>query len=181
VLLWSACMAKKRIAVVCDRLPLLLRVVRSLPLFVWQRQEWDLLRPWVLLNETELTDLKKAGVYWAGFTDTSVANRTELWDVLVDVNERSVIIGEHAKADLHLTAFQKELAGFLVEKSEDESFGAPEMVKALALRTRDFIGRLQALADESGLVSLDSLRSRLPAQTAAFLFAVATAEGIARR
>mgnify|MGYP000029135007 CR=1 FL=1 len=40
-----------------------LPVVRTLPQFVWQRQDQALLRPFVVGDDEELADLKSAGVY----------------------------------------------------------------------------------------------------------------------
>lgn len=39
---------KKRVAVYADRLPHVLRVIRALPLFAFHRQDWDVLRPYVV-------------------------------------------------------------------------------------------------------------------------------------
>lgn len=36
------------------------------------------------MSEAEVTELKNAGVYIAGFTDSSIKRRNDLWDVLVD-------------------------------------------------------------------------------------------------
>jgi len=36
------------------------------------------------MSDAELTELKNAGVYIAGFTDASIKRRNDLWDVLVD-------------------------------------------------------------------------------------------------
>jgi hypothetical protein len=84
ILLWNAMMLKKRVVVVCSKLNLLLRCIRSIPLFVWHRQAWDTMRPFVTLNDSELLDLKNAGVYVAGFVDQEIKDREELYDLLVD-------------------------------------------------------------------------------------------------
>lgn len=47
---------KKRIVVYSEKLSLVLRVIRALPLFAFHRQDWDILRPYVvryLMNRTE--------------------------------------------------------------------------------------------------------------------------------
>lgn len=46
--IWSAILMKKRVAVYSDRLPHVLRVIRALPLFAFHRQDWDVLRPYVV-------------------------------------------------------------------------------------------------------------------------------------
>jgi len=39
---------KKRVAVYCERLAHVLRVIRALPLFSFHRQDWDVLRPFTV-------------------------------------------------------------------------------------------------------------------------------------
>jgi hypothetical protein len=46
--LWSALLMKRRVVVYSDRLAHVLRVIRALPLFVFHRQDWDILRPYVV-------------------------------------------------------------------------------------------------------------------------------------
>jgi hypothetical protein len=114
ILLWTAMLTQKRVVVFAEKLVLLLRIIRfrllsfflidillsnitlltslfiiklkyrAFPLFVWHRQNWNILRPYVKLAEQDLTDLRSAGVYVAGFTDPSVKKREELYDILVD-------------------------------------------------------------------------------------------------
>ena len=38
----------------------------------------------MIQEEQELEEMKKAGVYCAGFTDNSILSRTDLYDVYVD-------------------------------------------------------------------------------------------------
>lgn len=88
-----------------------LRGCRAIPILVWHRQNWDILRPFMTLSEPELADIKAAGVYCAGFIDESARDREELYDVLVDgemqfyqkkshsnvVNNRTISVASHAK------------------------------------------------------------------------------------
>jgi hypothetical protein len=53
-------------------------------LFVFHRQNWDILRPFVTLHPSELEELKQTGVYIAGFTDSAVRTREDLFDLFVD-------------------------------------------------------------------------------------------------
>ena len=42
---------KKRVAVYSDRIGHVLRVIRALPLFSFHRQDWDVLRPYVVCEK----------------------------------------------------------------------------------------------------------------------------------
>ena len=57
---------------------------RTLPLFVWHRQNWNIVYPNVDLVESELEDLATRGTYVAGFTDATVEGRSELYDLFVN-------------------------------------------------------------------------------------------------
>lgn len=53
-------------------------------MFVWHRQAFDVLRPYVSMNEQEISDLKSNPVYCAGFTDPQVRDRDDLYDLFLD-------------------------------------------------------------------------------------------------
>ena len=50
VTLWSALLTKKRVLVYSSNVVELLKIVRALPLLVFHRQNWDVLRPIVVRN-----------------------------------------------------------------------------------------------------------------------------------
>lgn len=186
ILIWSAILMKKRVVVYSEKLSILLRVIRALPLLVLHRQDWGVLRPYVKLDsEVELEELKVANVYCAGFTDSAIKNHEELYDVFVDVNARTVSVASHAKADFMMGAFHKEIATLLVEGSENPDLSDQELLKALTAKTRDMLGKLAQLkvADQDGnsYITFDSLQQRrLPPHMDRFLFNIASAEGMAK-
>jgi len=185
ILLWSALMMKKRIVVFCDRISTLLRVIRAFPLFIWHRRDWDSLRPYVNVEPVEIAELEQAKIYVAGFIDGNIKNRPQLYDLFVDINARAFVIPEHAKADFRLGSFHKELAEFLVESAENEELEGLDVIKALAMKTQEFIAKLHSLQDEdeegNKTVTLEGLQQRqIPATMQQFLYAVAAAEGLTR-
>jgi len=185
ILLWTALMMKKRVAVYCDKIQTLLRVIRSFPLFIWHRRDWELLYPYTNLNDDEISELKNARVYCAGFIDSEIKDRTNLYDLFIDLNERSITVSEHAKGDFRMGSFHKSLAEFLAEASEDEEMSDLDVIKELAVKTKDLIDRLKLLQveDEEGnqTITLEGIQERgIPANMQPFLFAVAGAEGFTR-
>ena len=63
---------------------ILLHSFRTLPLLVWHRQNWNIVYPNVDLNDLELDDLATRSTYIAGFTDTAIEGRTELYDLFIN-------------------------------------------------------------------------------------------------
>jgi len=183
ILLWNALMMRKRVAVYCDRSSTLLRVIRAIPLFIWHRRDWDMLHPFVIMEENQIAELEKARVYCAGFTDPEIKNRTNLYDVLIDLNERTISVSEHAKGDFRMGSFHKDLGEFLVECSEDEEMSNLDIIKELAIKTRELLEKLKSFQaeDEEGnqVITLEALQN-LPANMQQFLYAVASAEGLTR-
>ena len=43
----------------------LLRITRAFPIFVWHRQDWSVLRPYMTMADSEVDELRTAGVYGA--------------------------------------------------------------------------------------------------------------------
>eukprot|EP01094_Clydonella_sp_ATCC50884_P013640 TRINITY_DN2390_c1_g1_i1.p1 TRINITY_DN2390_c1_g1~~TRINITY_DN2390_c1_g1_i1.p1 ORF type:complete len:381 (-),score=109.80 TRINITY_DN2390_c1_g1_i1:186-1328(-) len=183
ILVWTALMMRKRIVVFCDRLSVLLKVIRAFPLFVSHRQDWDILRPFVNCENVEIDEMKKQGVYCAGFTDNAILSRTDLYDIYVDVNARSVSVADQAKADFRMGGFHKDLAQWMVSSAEDPDVTNQQIVRELSSRTKGFLKKVESLQieDEEGntYVSMADLQERqLPPNMDRFVFAVANAEGL---
>jgi len=186
ILLWCALIMKKRIVVYSDNLELLLKIIRGIPLFVWHRQDWEVLRPYVTMSTAQLEELSASGVYIAGFTDSSIKMKKEYYDLLIDVNARTITFPEHAAGDYKMGMFHKDLATFLVTNAENAQQTDQNIIKELALKTRDLLSKLALLKvkDEDGneYITWENLQERkLPPNMDRFLFSIANAEGLARR
>ncbi len=57
---------------------------RTLPLLILHRKNWDIVYPRLELEEAELADLSERGTYVAGFTDSTVEGRTDLYDLFIN-------------------------------------------------------------------------------------------------
>jgi len=184
IIVWNAMLMKKRIVVYSENLDILLKVIRALPLFVWHRQDWNILRPYVNMTPEQLQELAGAGVYVAGFTDGAIKLKNDYYDVLVDVNTRTVSVAEHAVGDFKMGVFHKELALYLLKSSESAEVAPQTIVKELAMKTKDLLSKLALLRvgeDDAKYVSLDDLRQRkLPPNMDTFLFNVAAAENMTK-
>merc|ERR1712232_808698 len=179
ILLWNALMMKKRIIVFCDKSSTLLRAIRAFPLFIWHRRDWDLLHPYVHMNDNEIEELFKARVYCAGFINPEIKSKVNLYDIFIDLNERTISVADHAKNDFRMGSFHKDLGDFLVECSEDDEMSDLDIIKELAIRTRQLLEKLKSLQvqDEDGneMITMEALQN-LPANMQQFLYAVASAE-----
>jgi len=185
ILIWSALLMKKRIVVYSQKLGILLKLIRAFPLFVWHRQNWDLLRPFMTLGELEVADIKNAQVYCAGFTTDQARDREDLYDIFIDVNNRSVQVSSHAKPDFIMTRIHKDIYDYLIANSEDQEKSDAEFIKGLTMKTKELLTKLESLKTqhEDGKAYIDwkSLESvKLPANVDKFLYAVATAEGMTK-
>eukprot|EP00731_Ephydatia_muelleri_P020971 Em0013g698a len=84
VLVYNALLLKKRVAVYAPALDSVLQLCQTLPLLVWHRQNWNIVYPNVDLNDLELDDLATRSTYIAGFTDTAIEGRSELYDLFIN-------------------------------------------------------------------------------------------------
>jgi len=184
ILLWVAMLTKKRVIVYAEKLGILLKVIRAIPLLVWHRQNWNILRPYVTLTQPEIADLTSAGVYVAGFTDPALKSKENFYDIFVDINARSISVANHAKDQFVLGSFHQDLATYLVTAAEDESVNDQALIKNLAMKTKDLLTKLEGLKvedpeDHKMYISLESLQSRkLPPGSDRFLYNVGAAEGM---
>jgi len=185
ILLWTAIIMKKKIAVYSPKLGTLLKVIRGLPLFAWHRQSWGILRPYMSLTNTEIQDLKTAAVYCAGFTDDSIREKEELYDIFVDISNHNISVAAHAKDEFMMTKVHEDIKDFLTSKSEDPEANDQDVIKGLALKTKELLDKLATLKtdheDGSSYIEFATLQNtRLPPNMDRFLYAVAVAEGMAK-
>lgn len=186
ILLWIAMLTKKRVIVYAEKLSILLKVIRAIPLLVWHRQNWNILRPYVTLTQPEIADMTAAGVYVAGFTDPVLKSKENLYDIFVDINARSISVAGHAKDHFVLGNFHQELASFLVSAAEAEDVSDQTIIKNLAMKTKDLLTKLEGLRvedqeDGKMYITLESLQSRkLPPGSDRFLYNVGAAEGMTK-
>jgi len=168
ILIWVASLLRKRIFVVASNLSDLFGIVRACPCIgAWHRQNFDILRPYVTMNEVELAELSSTGIYVAGFTDSNAVNRRDLYDILVDVNAKSVTVNEAAKADFVLGKFHKTTAETITAAAQSES--DQQIIKVVAAATKTLLDNVSALRVDDGdgrgpLITLSNLQQqKLPA------------------
>lgn len=130
---------KKRVAVYGSSIAEVIEAVRGLPVLVWHRQDWGLLRPWVTLDDQQIDELRAAGVFVAGFTDPGVRAMPDLYDVLIDLDNRAIRLMEHAASDFKMGTFHKDLATYLVQAANDPGQPAQAIIKVAS-----FLPRLSA-------------------------------------
>jgi len=177
---------KKRIVVLSDKLSILLKFIRAFPILVWHRQNWDMLRPFMTLSDVEVNDLKSTGVYCAGFVDDAVREREDLYDILVDLNSRSVSVSSSAKGDFQMTSIHRDICEFLVNSTEDTNIGDQEVIKGLAIKTKELLNKLESLKvkgeeGDSSYLDIKTLENlKLNPKMERFLLAVAIAEGMTK-
>ena len=51
---WTSMLMKKRVVVLGDDLAKVQSIVRTMPLFCWHRQDWSVLRPFIVASAAEL-------------------------------------------------------------------------------------------------------------------------------
>jgi hypothetical protein len=181
VTIWSALLMKKRVAVFCEKLSALLKFIRAMPLLVFHRQDWNVLRPWVGMNDLELRELSSTGVYVAGFTNPDIKTNTQYYDVLIDVTNRTVTVNDNVKEDFNKSSVHQELATYLAESSKDENVPDQAVIKELMVRTKNLLAKLESWKGDQPHITYKLLQQKkLPAGMDNFLFRVAAAEGWAQ-
>jgi len=179
--LWSALLMKKRVAVYGPNLEALLTFVRALPLFVLHRQDWNLLRPNVdIKNPLEIEDLERTGVYIAGSTSPQIKQKEDLYDLFVDLSSQSVTVADHAKDDFIQTKFHQEFSSFLTTAVVSEGFTDQKLIGVIKKKTGDLIGRLNTIKKDGPVTFSLLAEQNLPPHMDAFLYSVASAEGMTK-
>lgn len=184
IIVYTTLLLKKRIAVYEADVTHLMMVTSGLPVLIWHRLNWASVFPLVHLDHADEL-LQFTGGYVAGFSDSAVITRTDLYDVLVNVESKQVVIAPHAKESLLMGKLHRDLATFITEccTDDDERKTNGQCVEEIANKTRELVNNLKSLgtSDDDGNVTLTAQQlheKRLPHATENFLLGLAAAEGL---
>ncbi|CAI9620842.1 unnamed protein product [Staurois parvus] len=182
VILYTALMLKKRIVVYHPKVEALLEFSRSLPALVWHRQDWSILQPYVHLIPDEIDALKSISGYIAGFQEADVINRSDLYDIFVNLAENTISISHSAKEALTLGKLHKEIGQLMVQSAEDSDKTESQVIKRICVKTREILSILSSLSQETAdrdrpTLNLEQLQQKkFPPATENFLMHLAAAE-----
>ncbi|XP_034158645.1 DENN domain-containing protein 10 isoform X2 [Pangasianodon hypophthalmus] len=179
IILYTALMLKKRIVIYHPRVEALLEFSRALPALTWHRKDWSILHPYVHLEDRELDNLRSCSGYVAGFVDPEVINRSDLFDVFVNLPDNEITIAQHAKEAMAMGKLHKEIGHLIVQSAEDADRTDIQVIKDISVKTKEILSNLVSLAEEGddAKLTLDTLKRRhLPPATENFLFHLAGAE-----
>ncbi|XP_029466369.1 protein FAM45A isoform X2 [Rhinatrema bivittatum] len=182
VILYTALMLKKRIAVYHPRIEAIQEFSRVLPALVWHRQDWSILHPYVHLTEEELEALKSCTGYIAGFTDSEVSNRPDLFDVYVNLADSEIAVSQAAKESMTMGKLHKDVGQLIVQSAEDPEKSDGQVIKDISLKTREILTTLASFAEASSdrekpAINFEALKGkRFPPATENFLCHLAASE-----
>lgn len=183
ILVYIALLLKKRVVVYHPNVEMLQNLCRALPTLVCHRQNWNILYPLVTIADSELADLKTSTFYIAGFADSRVENRTDLFDIFVNGHSKEITVASHAKGTFMMGKLHKELATFITESAEKPNNSDILCIKDIARKTKELINNLKSFSsnDEHGnlVITMNSFHEKkMPTVTREFLINLAAAEGM---
>jgi len=187
ILVYCALMMKKRVAVYAPNVAEVRDIILALPRLVEHRAHgWYSQLAWPLVtgNTVEIEDVRKAGVFAAGFTDREVLNNNaDLYDILVDMPSQTVTVSPNALEQFSLTKLHKEITIFLVDgaTNPEKNLTEKQLADGLRERTKNILDKLEQLRTGEGdekFVTMESIHEigKVSQPLDRFLFAVAQAE-----
>ncbi|XP_038816778.1 DENN domain-containing protein 10-like isoform X1 [Salvelinus namaycush] len=179
IILYTALMLKKRIVVHHPQVEVLLEFTRALPALTWHRKDWSILHPYVHLTDSELENLRTCTGYVAGFVDPEVSNRSDLFDVYVNLPDSEITISQSAKEAMSMGKLHKDIGLVIVQSAENADRTDGQIIKDISIKTREILANLASLAEEceNSKITLETLKQRhFPPATENFLFHLAAAE-----
>lgn len=181
--LWNAVLLKKRILVIAEDCDKLLPIVRILPLLASHRNEnYQILRPLVSSEQEFLDDLSSCGIFIAGTLDSSLSAKSELYDVLLSLQERRVTVTQHALSSMKMCSIHKDMAQLVATAAGDvatrKGSTDNEILKQITAKTSTIISNLKSLAI-NGKLNEDIINEHVSnVSSQQWLVRLATAEGL---
>mmetsp|Transcript_9791 Transcript_9791/g.14322 ORF Transcript_9791/g.14322 Transcript_9791/m.14322 type:complete len:345 (-) Transcript_9791:102-1136(-) len=160
ILLWAATILRKRVAVLGSDWESVFVITRALPQFVWHRQNWDILWPQVQMTPEQIEDLQSGGCYCAGFIDSGIRSREDLYDILVDVSAKSITVAEDSASDFAMDGVHREFAEALVAKAEDPDSTDEDIIKMIVSKNKEFIKGLMKLKGDDDALTMEKLNAK---------------------
>lgn len=177
IILWNAVLLKKRILVVGDCISQLLTVVRTLPQLAWHRQDWSICRPLIGAEPEHMEDICSAGVFIAGSLDGSLANNSDLFDVILSLTEGRVTITQHAVGGMKMCSIHRDVLA-AVQECVDRDLAAVDIIRVVEKKTSQVIANLRGLASGEALTELAIVDGVQNAGAQQWLVRLATAENL---
>ncbi|XP_070541116.1 DENN domain-containing protein 10-like [Ptychodera flava] len=184
ILIYTALLLKKRIAVYHSKIEELLQFTRALPTLVWHRQNWSILYPNVHLDDPEEAEDCQSNVsYILGSLDPTIETRSDLYDLFVNVPNQEIMVATHAKEALGMGKVHKEIAQMMVQSAENSGKTDQQVIKEIAVKTKEVINSLKSLAipneDGKPKITLEVIKEQQKSAIMEnFLFNLAAAEGL---
>ncbi|XP_059981835.1 DENN domain-containing protein 10 isoform X3 [Lagenorhynchus albirostris] len=182
VILHTALMLKKRIVVYHPKIEAVQEFTRTLPALVWHRQDWTILHSYVHLDADELEALQMCPGYVAGFVDSEVSNRSDLYDVFVNLADGEITIAPLAKEAMTMGKLHKEIGQLIVQSAEDPEKSDSQVIQDISLKTKEIFTNLAPFSEvsddgEKRVLNYEALKQRrFPPATENFLYHLAAAE-----
>ncbi|CAG2109975.1 unnamed protein product [Medioppia subpectinata] len=152
ILIYTALILKRRVVVYHHKLDTLLQFVRVLPAFVWHRWPdcYQILYPCVeLQSPAEIGDLTARRHYIAGFLDTDVESRTDLYDIYVNLAAIEITVSHGSRDAFAMTKTHKEIAVFMTRQADRETNTNWDLIQDICDKNRELIETLKRMATAS--------------------------------
>nr|XP_018668351.1 protein FAM45A [Ciona intestinalis] len=180
IILYTAILLKKKVLVYHNKLELLLEITRALPAFVWHRQDWNCLYPWVHDKEQELTALLKLPHFIVGTTEEDLLKQED-YDIYANVPAKTITVSPHAKESLTMGKLHKDIAKKMLEICENESSSNKQLIMGIDEKTTELLDKLRSLGSETGagktIIKPEDVRSKnFHTTTTGFLINLAISE-----
>ena len=190
ILIYTALILKKRVAVYHHRLDTLIQFIRVLPTLVWHRKDcYQSLYPCVDINcPQELNELQSHNHFIAGFLESDVENRTDLYDIYVNLAAVEITVNHTSKEVFQMTKTHKEIAVFMTRQADNPSNSDVDVIQQICDKNLELIKNLKLMANiaeesdkgtDSQKVTLEAIKEKkLNHNLENFLWNLAVAENM---
>ncbi|XP_060260726.1 DENN domain-containing protein 10 isoform X4 [Ovis aries] len=120
--------------------------------------------------------------YIAGFVDLEVSNRSDLYDVFVNLADSEITIAPLAKEAMTMGKLHKEIGQLIVQSAEDPEKSDSQVIQDISLKTKEIFTNLAPFSEvsddgEKRVLNYEALKQRrFPPATENFLYHLAAAE-----
>ncbi len=152
VILWNSIILKKRILVFGNEVNEVIDFSRSLNIFSKHRKDAiNYFRPLIRSDQESIDEIKPMNHFIAGSTDSALLAKQDIFDIIVNLESKKVIVSPGAIDDMRMNLIHRELHEVITNSCANNDIENLKIIELFNNKTSQLLGQLNSFAQDGKL------------------------------